>query len=157
MAFFLAPGCSSGFSGVFGVEVDDNRDGSSRCCFMAWLFLGAKPSHMGVNVDGLAYPLHRPMTSSCQMRGQGLLPGIVLSHHYSGQWSLSGDVKPPRLHGVYCFYQDLFTLCQNHYGVYACTPSRDTIPDSDRMDPSTQVSAVRCAWAPATASYLTRQ
>jgi hypothetical protein len=26
----------------------------------------------GVNVDGLAFPLHRPMTCSCQARGQGL-------------------------------------------------------------------------------------
>jgi hypothetical protein len=27
-----------------------------------------KPSHMGVNVDGLAYLLHRPMVCGCRMR-----------------------------------------------------------------------------------------
>jgi hypothetical protein len=29
-----------------------------------WLYLVAKPSHMGVNVYGLAYPLHRPTVCS---------------------------------------------------------------------------------------------
>jgi hypothetical protein len=28
------------------------------------LYLAAKPSHVGVNVDGLACPLHRPMVCS---------------------------------------------------------------------------------------------
>jgi hypothetical protein len=37
-----------------------------------WFYLTAKPPHVGVSVDGLAYPLHRPMTCSCQMREQGL-------------------------------------------------------------------------------------
>jgi hypothetical protein len=36
------------------------------------LYLAVKPSHMGVEVDGLAYPLHRPMTCSYHPRGQGL-------------------------------------------------------------------------------------
>jgi hypothetical protein len=46
-----------------------------------WLYLVAKPSHIGggVDVDGLAYPLHRPMVCSCQVRGQDLLLGVVLS------------------------------------------------------------------------------
>jgi hypothetical protein len=35
MALFLAPLSSSGFSSVLGVEVDDARDISWRCCFMA--------------------------------------------------------------------------------------------------------------------------
>jgi hypothetical protein len=30
-----------------------------------WLYLVAKPSHVEVDVDGLAYPLHRPMACSC--------------------------------------------------------------------------------------------
>jgi hypothetical protein len=34
------------------------------------LFLVAKPSHMGAEVDGLAYTLHRPTVHSCQPRGQ---------------------------------------------------------------------------------------
>jgi hypothetical protein len=33
------------------------------------LYLAAKPSHMGVDVDGLAYPLHRPTIYNCQTRG----------------------------------------------------------------------------------------
>jgi hypothetical protein len=40
-------------------------DVASRCR----LYLVAKPSHVGVNVDGLACPLHRLMAYSCQMRG----------------------------------------------------------------------------------------
>jgi hypothetical protein len=49
-----------------------------------FLYLAAKPTHMGVDVDELANPLHRHMACSCQTRGQGLLPSIVLSHHCSG-------------------------------------------------------------------------
>jgi hypothetical protein len=33
------------------------RDVASLC----WLYLAAKPPHVGVDVDGLAYPLHHPM------------------------------------------------------------------------------------------------
>jgi hypothetical protein len=51
---------------------------------MALLYLAAKPAHVGVAVDGLAYPLHRPMACGRQTRGQGILPGVVLSHHCSG-------------------------------------------------------------------------
>jgi hypothetical protein len=56
MSFFLAPGCSSWFSGILGVKVDDALDDSWRRCFMSWLYLATKPSHVGVNVDGLACP-----------------------------------------------------------------------------------------------------
>jgi hypothetical protein len=62
-----------------------------------WLYLTAKPSHVGGDVDGLAYPLHRPTVRSCQMKGQGPLPGVVLSCRCSERWRLSGDVKLPRL------------------------------------------------------------
>jgi hypothetical protein len=48
MAFFLAPGCSSQFLDILGVEVDDARDGSWRRCCVMWLYLAAKPSHMGL-------------------------------------------------------------------------------------------------------------
>jgi hypothetical protein len=61
------------------------------------LDLVAHPSHVGVDVDGLAYPLHRPMACSHQTRRQRLLPWAILSHHYSGRWRLSGDMKPPSL------------------------------------------------------------
>jgi hypothetical protein len=59
------------------------------------LCLLAKPSYVGVNVGGLAHPLHRPTAHSFQTRGQGLLPDAILFCHCSGQWRLSGDVKPP--------------------------------------------------------------
>jgi hypothetical protein len=51
--------------------------------------LTTKPSHVGVNVDKLDCSLHSPMVYNCQMRGQGLLPGIILSCHSSGWWRLS--------------------------------------------------------------------
>jgi hypothetical protein len=69
MAFFLAPGCSSRFLGILGAKLDDAQDGSWRRCFMAWLSLAAKPSHVGIDVDGLACPLYCPMACSRQMRG----------------------------------------------------------------------------------------
>jgi hypothetical protein len=46
-----------------------------------WLYLAASPSHVGVDVDRLAYPLHCPMAYSRQMRGQSFLSGAALSHH----------------------------------------------------------------------------
>jgi hypothetical protein len=69
MVFFLAPGCSFLFPSVLVAEVDDARDGSQRRCFTMWLWLTAKPSHMGVDVDKLAYPLCCPTAYGCQMRG----------------------------------------------------------------------------------------
>jgi hypothetical protein len=81
MVFFLAPGCSFWFSGILDAEVDDAQDGSWRRCFVAWLYLAAKPSHVGVDVDGLAWPLHHPTPCSRQTRGQSLLPGVVLYCH----------------------------------------------------------------------------
>ncbi len=52
---------------------------------------------MGVDVDRLACPLHHPTTYNRQMRGHGLLLGIVLSHHCIGRWRLFGGVKPSGL------------------------------------------------------------
>jgi hypothetical protein len=69
MVFFLAPGCSSRFPGILGAEVDDARDSSWRHCFMVWLYLAAKPSHVGVEVDGLACPLNHPTACTRQTRG----------------------------------------------------------------------------------------
>jgi hypothetical protein len=59
-----------------------------------WLYVAAKPSHMGVGVDGLAFPLHRPTAYNHQMRVHGLLPGAILLCHWSRRWRLSRDVKP---------------------------------------------------------------
>jgi hypothetical protein len=60
------------------------------------LYLAAKPSHVGVDMDGLVYPPpppHHPTTCSHQTRGHSLLPGAVLSCRYSGQWCLSGGCE----------------------------------------------------------------
>jgi hypothetical protein len=110
--------------------------------------------------NGLACPLHHPTTYSHQTRGHGFPPGAVLSRLGAvGGGALLGDAKPPGLghlwrcrllgylchrvlHGAYFFYQDTFTLCWNHYGVYACIPGRATISGSDVTNPSTRVYAV---------------
>jgi hypothetical protein len=95
MAFFWALRCSSWLPGILGAEVDDIWDNSWRGNFALWLYLTPKPSHVGVDVDGLAYPPRWSTVHSCQMRGYGLLPGAILSCHCSGRWRLLGDVKPP--------------------------------------------------------------
>jgi hypothetical protein len=56
--------CSSLLLGFLDVEIDDAQDISQRGSFMVWLYLAAKPSHVGVDVDGLAYPLHCLMVHS---------------------------------------------------------------------------------------------
>jgi hypothetical protein len=76
--------------------VDDSRDGSWRRCFAALLYLATKPAHVGIDVDGLAYPLHRPMACGCQTRGQGLLPGTALSYHCSGAMVLFQGMLSPQ-------------------------------------------------------------
>jgi hypothetical protein len=35
----------------------------------SWLYLAAKTSHVRLDVDGLAYPLHCPTTCNRQVRG----------------------------------------------------------------------------------------
>jgi hypothetical protein len=51
---------------------------------VALLYLAAMPAHMGVDVEGLAYPLHHHVAYGRQTRGQGLLPGTVLSCRCNG-------------------------------------------------------------------------
>jgi hypothetical protein len=73
MAFFWVPGCSSWFPGVLGAEVDNARDVSWRRCFTAWLFLAAEPTHVGVDVDWLAYQaLSCPITAVCSDASRGM-------------------------------------------------------------------------------------
>jgi hypothetical protein len=55
-AFFLATRCSSWFPGILGAEVDDAPDRSWRQCFATWVYMAAKPSHLGVDLDGLTCP-----------------------------------------------------------------------------------------------------
>jgi hypothetical protein len=60
------------------------------------LYLAAKPLQVGLDVDGLAFLLHCPMTCSNQMREQGFLPGAALSHHTTvGGGAFSRDARPP--------------------------------------------------------------
>jgi hypothetical protein len=42
--------------GILGAQVDDAQDDSWSGCFTMWLYLATKPSHVGVDVDGLACP-----------------------------------------------------------------------------------------------------
>jgi hypothetical protein len=93
MTFFLPLGCSFQLRGVLGAEVDGAWDDSWRGHFTVWLYLAAKPFHMGVDMDGLACPLHRHKVCSCQTRGRDLMSGVILSCCCSGRWHLSGDVK----------------------------------------------------------------
>jgi hypothetical protein len=59
------------------------------------LYLATKPSHVGVDVDGLAYPMHCPMVYIHQMRGQGFLSDVALVHHaIEGGGAFPGDAKP---------------------------------------------------------------
>jgi hypothetical protein len=94
--FFWAPGSSSRFPSILGTELDDGLDGSWRRCFLAALYLAGKPAHVGVDVDGLAYPMHCPTTSGCQTIGQGLLLGVVLSPHCSRVVALFRGMQSPR-------------------------------------------------------------
>jgi hypothetical protein len=62
------------------------------------LYLAAKPSHVGADVDGLACFLHRPTVYSCQMGGQRFVTGASLSYHIAvGSGAFLGDAKPPRV------------------------------------------------------------
>jgi hypothetical protein len=47
-------------SWLLGVDVAGAQDGFWSCHHLALLRLVAKPSHMGADVDGLAYHLHSP-------------------------------------------------------------------------------------------------
>jgi hypothetical protein len=61
-----------------------------------WLYLAAKPPHMGVDADGLSFSLHCPSTCSRQ--------GDIASYQTSScpvtvvsGGAFTGDVKPPGL------------------------------------------------------------
>jgi hypothetical protein len=49
-----------------------------------WPFLAAKPSHVRIDVDVLAYPLNRTMIHSYPMRGHGLVSRTALSYRAVG-------------------------------------------------------------------------
>jgi hypothetical protein len=60
--------------------------------------LAAKPSHVRVDVDRLAYHLHCPTTYSHKMRGHGFLLGAALSRRAAvGGGAFLRDAKPSGL------------------------------------------------------------
>jgi hypothetical protein len=62
------------------------------------LYLGAKPSHVGVNVNGLVCPMHCATVCSHQMRGQSFLSGVAFSRRAAvGGGAFPEDAKPTDL------------------------------------------------------------
>jgi hypothetical protein len=108
------------------------------------------------------------------MRGQGPLPGAVLSHRYSGPWCLSRGCEAPRLEYLveywlygYPRYRILYGV--NHFLPRHAYPLQDSSWHLDEHPRSsyyarwgwdrfiTWVDAVRCAWAPIATSHCTRR
>jgi hypothetical protein len=88
------PECFSWFPGA---EVDDARVGSWRR-HRSGLYLAANPSHVGVDVDGLACPT----APSCdrQTRGQSFLSDSAPSYHAAVGGDTFPRVRSPELE--YC-------------------------------------------------------
>jgi hypothetical protein len=57
MTFFLIPGCSFRLPGVLGAKVDGALGGSWRGHFAVWLYLVAKPSHVGGKCGWASLPM----------------------------------------------------------------------------------------------------
>jgi hypothetical protein len=67
------------------------------------LYLFAKPSNVGADVDGLACSLHRPTVYSRHRGDQSLLIGSARSRHTTvGGGTFSRDAKPPGLDILHC-------------------------------------------------------
>jgi hypothetical protein len=103
--------------------------------------------------------------TAIQIRGQGTLPGSILSRHMRmvGD-ALLGHTQPPTLdacESIDClstcitdiyveyvaFHHVMCTICGWCYGTYMSIPNRVTIRDSDGMGPCTRLYGVGCAWA----------
>jgi hypothetical protein len=73
---------------------------------LAMLYLIAKPSHIGVDVDGQAFSLDRPMVCSRQRGSQSFLTCVAPSCHAAvGDAIFPWDAKPSGLDilcGVEC-------------------------------------------------------
>jgi hypothetical protein len=61
------------------------------------LYLAAKPSHVGANVDGLACSLHHPTAYNHQRGGHCCLTGDVLSHRSAVGGGPFPGVRSPRV------------------------------------------------------------
>jgi hypothetical protein len=103
-------------------EVEGARDGSWRRRSFAQIYLAAKPSNVGVNVDGLAYPLHHPTVCGHQMRVQSFLSGAALDHHaVVGSGAFPGGAKPLNL-DIWCSVDHLGTcVTESHMEKLAFT------------------------------------
>jgi hypothetical protein len=89
------PRCSSWF---LGATVNGAWDSSWRRHHVAWLYLAGKPSHMGADVDELAYLLHGPIVYDRQTRGQSFMSGAAQSHRaVVGGEAFPRGVKSPGL------------------------------------------------------------
>jgi hypothetical protein len=65
---------------------------------LARLYLAAKPSQVGADVDGITCSVHYPMVYSSQRGGQSFLTGAVPSHHaVVGGGAFLGFAKPSGL------------------------------------------------------------
>jgi hypothetical protein len=90
--------------------MDGAQDGFLRRHCFTQLYLAAKPSHVGVDVDRLACPLHCPMVCDHQTRGQSFLSGVALSHHAAaGGGPFPRGAKPPGLD--ICCIVDRLGIC----------------------------------------------
>jgi hypothetical protein len=66
--------------------------------FLVMFYLAVKPSHVEVDVDGLAYSLHHPRICSRQRGGQSFLTGSIPSCHATVDGgAFPGDAKPSGL------------------------------------------------------------
>jgi hypothetical protein len=79
--------------GTLGVEVDVAQDDSGRGCFAKRLYMVAKPSHVGVDVDGLACLCFGLRLIAARLGDKAYLPGAALSCRCSRRWCLLEDVK----------------------------------------------------------------
>jgi hypothetical protein len=82
-------------SWILGAKVEGAQDGFWRRRCFAWLYMAAKPSHVGVDMDRLACPLHRSTVWGHQIRGQSFLSSAALSHRaIVGGGAFPKGVKP---------------------------------------------------------------
>jgi hypothetical protein len=97
MMFLLAPGCSSRFPVILGVEVDDARGGSWTRYFIVWLYLAAKPSHVGVDVDMLACPCTVLGPAAVRQGDRASCHALSCPIIAVGGGTFLANVKPPGL------------------------------------------------------------
>jgi hypothetical protein len=62
-----------------------------------WLYLAAKSSHVGVDVDGLSCPLHRRMHVVIRRGDKASCQALPCPSCCNGRWHLSEGCEAPRL------------------------------------------------------------